>query len=443
MSESWLWESAAALGRGIGAGEIDPVALTETYLSAIAAHPESDRIYARVTAGRARAEAAAAAERARHGTRRGPLDGVPVSWKDLVDSAGVATEAGSALLKGRVPAADAPILANATRAGLVCLGKTHLSELAFSGLGLNPVTATPPNVHDAARAPGGSSSGAAASIAFGLAAGAIGSDTGGSVRIPAAWAGLVGLKTTPGRLPLTGIVPLAKRFDTIGPLARTVEDAALLTAAMEGSAPPDLTGVALAGRSFLIAEDYLEGAAPGILAAFEAACETLRTAGATLDRGPVPEIAGALRLAAGAPITGEAYGLWRDEIERAPDLMFDYIRDRFRLGAKFDAPTYVAEWEELEALAAGIDARLAPYDALLGPATANLPPELERLWADESHYVTENLLALRNTRTANLLGLASLTVPSATAFAGVMLTGRAGSEAALLRIGAALAPRVH
>ncbi|MDH3264989.1 MAG: amidase family protein, partial [Paracoccaceae bacterium] len=200
--DDWRKMSAGDLGRGIASGGIDPVELAEAFLEAIAAHPDASRIYARTTPERARAEAKAAAERARAGHRRHPLDGVPISWKDLFDSAGVATEAGSALLAGRVPVADAAVLANATAQGSVCLGKTHLSELAFSGLGLNPITATPPNVNDPAAVPGGSSSGAAASVAFGLAAGAIGSDTGGSVRIPAAWNDLVGLKTSVGRLPM-------------------------------------------------------------------------------------------------------------------------------------------------------------------------------------------------------------------------------------------------
>ncbi|MEC8039703.1 MAG: amidase family protein, partial [Pseudomonadota bacterium] len=159
--DHWLKASAADLGRGIGSGEIDPVALTETYLTAIASHPFADRIYARVTADRAMAEAEAASARAKAGQRLSDLDGVPISWKDLFDSAGVATEAGSALLKGRTPEVDAPVLRNATALGLVCLGKTHMSELAFSGLGLNPVTATPPCVNDHDAVSGGSSSGAA------------------------------------------------------------------------------------------------------------------------------------------------------------------------------------------------------------------------------------------------------------------------------------------
>ena len=170
----WLAMSAASLGRGIESGNIDPVTLTQTYLEAIDVHPFRDRIYTLVTPERALAEASAAADRAEHGQRKSALDGVPVSWKDLFDTAGILTEGGSKLLKGRVPEADCEVLKTATALGLVCLGKTHLSELAFSGLGFNPSTATSPCINDHAAVSGGSSSGAAASVAFGLAPLAIG-----------------------------------------------------------------------------------------------------------------------------------------------------------------------------------------------------------------------------------------------------------------------------
>ena len=289
--QDWLTMTACDLGRGIGMGQIDPVELTETYLSAIDAHPHRDRIYARVTHDRARAEAEAARQRAQLGLRRSLLDGVPISWKDLFDTAGTVTEAGSALLKDRVPDADALVLRNATQMGTVCLGKTHMSELAFSGLGYNPVTASPPCVNDADAVSGGSSSGAAASVAFGLAAAGIGSDTGGSVRIPSAWNDLVGLKTRSGRLPLKGVVPLCARFDTVGPLCRSVEDAALLLAAMENGKSADLTGASLQGVRLGVlrtsAFDGIEGAPE---AAFNSAVERLRVAGAEVGDIEVPEV---------------------------------------------------------------------------------------------------------------------------------------------------------
>ncbi len=157
----WSNMTAAELGRAIAKGKINPVELTEFFLDKIDTHDLAPRIYARSTPTRARGEAMGAASRTKSGQRRGPLDGVPLSWKDLFDTAGIATEAGSALLRGRTPVRDAEVLATATREGLICLGKTHMSELAFSGLGLNPITATPPCVNDPRAVAGGSSSGAA------------------------------------------------------------------------------------------------------------------------------------------------------------------------------------------------------------------------------------------------------------------------------------------
>ncbi|MBC7133670.1 MAG: amidase [Roseovarius sp.] len=436
--QDWLRMSAADLGRGIEGGEIDPEALTETYLAAIAAHPARNRIYSAVTEDRARAEAAAAAARAKAGQRRGPLDGVPISWKDLFDSAGVATEAGSALLAGRVPARDAEVLRNATAAGLVCLGKTHMSELAFSGLGLNPITATPPCVNDPDAVPGGSSSGAAASVAFGLAACAIGSDTGGSVRIPAAWNDLVGLKTTAGRLSCDGVVPLAARFDTVGPLARTVEDAALMLAALEGGRPADLRGatlegVRLAALTTVVLDDLREGPAT----AHAGALARLRAAGAVIDEIAAPEVAEAMTL---APVlfTAEAYGLWRDVIEAAPERMFPPILERFRGGRDVPAADYVAGWQRLGRLRRQWHARVAGHDAVLMPAAPNLPPDAARLLCDNDYYVTENLLTLRNTRVGNLMGLCAVTLPTGVPSCGLMICGKPFREEPLLRVAQAI-----
>jgi len=432
---NWLFRTAGDLGRDIGAGRIHPVELTEAYLDATSGHPDSARIYARMTEDRARAEAMAAAARARAGQRRGMLDGVPVSWKDVFDSAGVATESGSALLKGRLPARDAKVLATATAQGLVCLGKTHMSELAFSGLGLNPVTATPPCVNDSAAVPGGSSSGAAASVAFGLAAAAIGSDTGGSVRIPAAWNDLVGLKTTVGRLSLQGVVPLCETFDTVGPLGRSVEDCALLLAALEGEAPADLRGASLSGTRLMVLEtvamdDLRDAPARG----FDGAVNRFAAAGAVLERGVIPEVAEAIGLAA-MLFTAEAYGIWGDTIEAAPDLMFPRILERFRSGAAIKAADYVAGWRRLHALRAIWAEKSAGYDAVILPTAPILPPDATRLLTDDAYYVSENLLALRNSRIANLFGLCALTLPTGQPSCGVSLMVAPGAEERLLRLG--------
>lgn len=438
MSDGWLRARAADLGRGIGSGRIDPRALADVFIAAIESHELAPRIYARTTFDRARAEAEAAADRAHRGLRRGLLDGVPVSWKDLFDTAGVATEAGSALLRGRVPARDAEVLARASRAGLVCLGKTHMSELAFSGLGLNPVTATPPCANDAAAVPGGSSSGAAASVAFGLAAAGIGSDTGGSVRLPAAWNDLVGFKTSFGLLPLDGTVPLCRSFDTAGPLCRSVEDAAHLVAAMARARPVDLAGAALRGRRFLVAEGLpLDGLRETPRRAFEAALDRLAAHGAVLVRREIPEAAALLALTPGL-FAPEAWAEWGEAIEAAPELMFPPIRERFRSGREVSAAQHLRDRMRMEALRRAWEAATAGHDAVLMATSPILPPDAARLLADPEFYAAENLAALRNTRLVNLAGGCAVTLPTGTPSCGIMAAGPAGGDAALLRTAAAM-----
>ncbi len=437
MNKTWSNMTAADLGRQIGKGTINPVELTEFFLEKIALHTLSDRIYARATPTRARGEAMGAATRAKAGLRRGLLDGVPISWKDLFDTAGTATEAGSALLQGRIPAKDAAVLEVSTREGLVCLGKTHMSELAFSGLGLNPVTATSPCINDEAAVAGGSSSGAATSIAFGLAPAAIGSDTGGSVRIPAAWNDLIGLKTTSGRLPLTGVVPLCERFDTVGPLARSVEDCALLLAAMEGRKPADLDGSSLQGARLLVLDTVaLDDLRTRPALGFEDALTRLTRAGASLSHMKIPEVAEAMALA-GLLFTAEAYGIWQKTIEAAPEKMFPRILERFRSGATITASSYVAGWRRLHELRQIWAVKTAGYDAVLLPTSPILPPQAHRLMVDNDYYVTENLLALRNTRIGNLMDQCALTLPTSQPSCGISLMAGPGQEERLLRLGMA------
>lgn len=439
--EAWARMSAAALGREIGAGRVDPRALAEFLLDRAAQSPHRDRIFTRLTPARARAEARAAHERARAGTRCGPLDGVPVTLKDLFDSAGAETEAGSRLLAGRIPARDAEAVRRLAAAGLVCLGKTQMSELAFSGLGLNPRAATPPNRFDHAAAPGGSSSGAAASVAFDLAPLALGSDTGGSVRIPAAWNGLVGLKTSWGLIPNDGVVPLAPSLDTIGPLTRDVADSALMLAALTGRPAPDLAGARLKGaRVFVPETTVFDDAEDAPIAAFEAAAEALAREGATLLRGPMPEFAEALEIAArdGAIVNTEGWAVWRATIEAAPGVMHPFIEQRFRSGAGFRSDQIEGARLAFARLARACRARWADCDALLCPTVPILPPDAARLEADAEFYAERNLLALRNTRLGNLFGFCALTLPTPRPACGIMLTGRAGEEARLLRLGAAM-----
>ncbi|MCF6444804.1 amidase [Nereida sp. MMG025] len=432
----WQKMTAVELGVGIARGEIDPMALCDVFLAAIEAHEFADRIYARQTPDRARSEAAAAQRRAKEGRRLSPLDGVPVSWKDLFDSAGVATEAGSRLLEGRVPAADAEVLHHATAMGLVCLGKTHLSELAFSGLGYNPMTASAPCVNDVAAVAGGSSSGAAASVAFGLAAGAIGSDTGGSVRIPACWNDLVGFKTTHGQVSLGGVVDLCARFDTVGPLARTVEDAAALYAVMGGSTV-DLRGASLKGMRFgalqTIVLDDLEEAPRN---AYAQAIATLEAAGVQVIAFDAPELRGPFEDAV-TLYTAEAYGRWHQMIEAAPHKMFDNVRARFEQGKDVAASDYVAAWQRLDVARALWAETIAGFDAVIMPSAPIMPPNLARLESDTAYFKHANLMTLRNTRVGNLMGGCAITLPTGVPSTGIMLNAAANHDARLLRVAAA------
>ncbi|MBW0158531.1 amidase [Sedimentimonas flavescens] len=426
--------SAVEQGQAIGAGKLCPVDLTEAYLEAAAGAPD---VYARLTPKRARAEAMAARSRAKNGTRRGLLDGVSLSWKDLFDSAGVATEAGSRLLEGRIPEEDAEVLARATLAGSVCLGKTHMTELAFSGLGVNPMTATPPNAIHPELAPGGSSSGAAVSVKLGLAAGAIGSDTGGSVRIPSAWNDLVGLKTTHGRVSARGVVPLCRRFDTVGPLARTVADCAALLALIEGGKAADLRGADLKGARLLVLEGLpFDAAREAPVRGCEAAVDRLARAGARIERRALPMVKPAMDLS-GILFAPEAYGIWKDVIEAAPAKMYPLILERFRSGAAALAANYIAAWEALDAYRAAYLAETAEYDAVLVPTAPILPPDAKRLLTDPAYFAAENLLALRNTRIGNIFGLCALTLPTGEPMCGISLMAAPMAEERLLRLGAA------
>ncbi|MEJ6710031.1 MAG: amidase family protein [Amylibacter sp.] len=438
MSVTWLTATASNLGRGITAGDIDPVALAETYLDAAATHEFSTRIYTHVTYDRAMSEAKSARSRADNGLRHSLLDGVPISWKDLVDTAGIETKAGTNLLSGRIPTHDGECLQNATRAGLVCVGKTHMSELAFSGLGVNPITATPPCVNDHDAAPGGSSSGAGTSVAFNTAAAGIGSDTGGSVRIPAAWNDLVGLKTTATLVSLKGVVPLAESFDTIGPLCRSVEDAAHLLGALTGGTIPNLTNASLAGRHFAICKtSALDDLEPSVAQGFVTAVAKLVNAGAKITELDIPFMPEALSLSS-VLFTAEAYAEWKTELEATPEVMFPEILERFRIGLSHSAVDYVRNQKRMMQLRTEYNALTAPFDAVLMPTAPVMPPNVKRLETDSEFYQRINLLALRNTRIGNLMGLCALTLPTDEKSVGIMALSAPFSEAKLLRVGTAM-----
>ncbi|MRX51510.1 amidase [Paracoccus sp. S-4012] len=434
----WLKASATAQGEAIMNGVLDPVEQAEAYLDAARAHPYGERIYARLTPERARAEAIAAHDRAKAGLRQGALDGVALSWKDNVDTAGIATEAGSKLLEGRLPAADAPILARATQAGLVCLGKTHMTELAFSGVGINPATANVPNAYDPALVAGGSSGGAAVSVALGLCAAAIGTDTGGSIRLPAAWNGVVGFKPTVGQLPVDGLVPLCPRYDAPGPLARTVEDCAEVFAVMKGETAVDLRGADIRGLRLMVLDGLpFEDAREAPVAAFEDAVARLAKAGAVILHGAPESARAAMR--DGSPLyAAEAWGIWREQIEAAPDVMHPPTLARFRIGAEMSGADYAALGAALERHRAEWAEAVAGVDAVILPTSAITPPPIERSLTDQAFFTSENLMTLRNTRIGNVLGLPGISLPTGHPACGIMAMGAANEDRRLLRVAAAM-----
>lgn len=409
--------TALALGRAFEEGKADPREVAEDFLARAKQADPDARIYVSLLEARARAEADAAAARAKLGLRRHALDGVPLSWKDLFDVAGEPTAAGSLPLKDRTPARDAEVLARATRAGAVALGKTTMTELAFSGLGINPKFGTPANPHDPKieRAPGGSSAGAGVSLARGLAAAAIGTDTGGSVRIPAAWNGLVGLKTTAGRLPLTGTVPLSPTFDTVGPLARNVEDAAALLALLEGRAAKPVTPFDLSRAVFWLPGGVAwSDVKPQIISALDAGVRRLVKAGAKIVEHPLPELDEIHALAwdpKASRLVAEAYAQWGDMLGANEDMIYRPVFERVMAGEKLKAGDLLRGDLKRKEITARYLAATAGVDAVILPTVAIAPPPIAELEPGGEAYGRANRMALRNATIGNQLGACAITLP--------------------------------
>ena len=416
---------------------------TEAALARIAAAPEA-AIFTRVYAQRARDEADAADARRRDGVTLGALDGVLVSIKDLFDVAGETTLAGSRLLADHPPAgADAPVVARLRRAGAVILGKTSMSEFAFSGLGLNPHTGTPGNARDPARIPGGSSAGAGVAVALGLCDIAIGTDTGGSVRIPAAFNGIVGLKPTARRVPTAGAFPLSYTLDSIGPLAATVQACADADAVMSGGETGPVVPAALAGLRIGVPRGRLfADTEPAVAQAFEATLGRLSTAGARITDLDIEDILEAMRLAlAAAPIAAaEAAAIHADWLESRADAFDPRVLQRIRGGAGVAAPAYVRTLRRRAELVVMAAARLDACDVLALPTVPMEAPLLAPLEADDAAFARTNLLALRNPTVGNFLDLCGLSLPMRTDGlpAGLMLMAPALQDARLLAIGRAV-----
>jgi len=373
-----------------------------------------------------------------------PLAGLPVSVKDLFDVAGSTTRAGSSVLAGAAPeAADAPIIARLRAAGAVIVGKTNMTEFAYSGLGINPHYGTPHNPFDRAtgRIPGGSSSGAAVSVTDGMAVVAIGTDTGGSVRIPAALCGCTGFKPTAHRVPLAGAFPLSFTLDSIGPLGATVADCALTDRILAGDTG-DLAPPVPASRMRLLAPTtaVLDGADAHVLASFEHALAALRAAGAQVDEAPFPafELVEAVTRGGGFS-AAEAYRRHRDLLASDEAGYDPQIAKRIRRGASLTAGDYIDLQRARAAYIGAFDRQRAGYDALVWPAVAIAAPPIADLLADDDLYARINLLVLRNTTFVNAADGCALSVPMhapGTAPAGLMIAGGHDEDRRILAIGA-------
>ncbi len=436
-----------SLAGDLAAGRTSSTRLVEDALVRIAdPDGEGRRTFLKVHDVQARAAAAASNSLRKAGIVPSPLAGLPVSVKDLFDLAGEVTTAASKATAGDPPAtADAPAIARLRSAGAVVVGRTNMTEFAYSGLGLNSHFGTPRNPWDRAtgRIPGGSSSGAAVSVADGMAAFAIGSDTGGSVRIPAALCGVTGFKPTARRVPRDGAFPLSYSLDSIGPLAPTVACCALVDAVMAGAPPVVPEPLPLAGLRFCVPKTFvLDELDDAVGRAFERALATLSAAGARIAEIAFPEIA---RIPDETPhggvLAAEAHAIHRRRVEAHGRGYDPRVRVRIGRGANLDAADYVELSRTRARTIADAAARSAAYDAILMPTVATVAPAIAPLDADEALYGTTNFLMLRNTSVGNYLDRCALSIPChapGEAPVGLMAMGETMGDARLIAVGLAI-----
>jgi aspartyl-tRNA(Asn)/glutamyl-tRNA(Gln) amidotransferase subunit A len=429
-----------SLAEDLAAGRTTSRALVEAALARIADPAgEGRRTFVKVYAESAR-EAADAQDRLRRaGYVASPLAGLPVSIKDLFDVAGEVSLAASKALDDAPPAErDAPVVARLRRAGAVLIGRTNMTEFAFSGVGINPHYGTPGNPFDRRLIPGGSSSGAAVSVGDGQAVVAIGSDTGGSVRIPAALCGLAGFKPTQYRIPRDGAVPLSTTLDSIGPLANSIACCAIADAVMAGEPAEAPSRIAVDGLRLLVPKSHLfEDLMPEVAASFEAACAALSRAGAKIVERPLPEIDEIPRInAAGGFAPIEAYAWHRKLIARRGGDYDPRVRGRIERAQGMTAVEFI----ELRDARIDLVARMAPltagFDAMLAPTVAITAPPIAA-FSEDPDYRRLNALILRNCSAVNFLDRCAATLPIQQpdkAPVGLMIVGDPGGDNRLLAV---------
>src|SRR4051794_29014359 len=439
---------AHVLAAGIAARHLSPVDVVEAMLARIAAHNSKLHAFIDVYADDARLAAEAAEKAIRAGHAVGPLHGVPIALKDLIDIEGRVTTGGSMAWRDRRSPSTATLARRFFAQGMIVLGKTHTVEFAMGGWGTNQHLGTPWNPWDPAahRTPGGSSSGSGVAVAAGFAPWAIGTDTGGSVRLASSWCGLRGLKATIGRVSTYGIVPLAPSLDTPGPMARSVEDAALLFSVMQGpdpldprtlSAPPpgdvmrDLRRGVRGMRLARMPEAERDGCAPEMLAAYDAALDKLARLGAEIVDVALPCRFDDATTMTGRIIGSEGHRLVGHLVDDAALQIDPAVRPRIQLGRSISARDYLAALAERDTLKARFLAALDGIDALLTPTTQTPAVRVES--------VDQTTTPAHFTRLVNLLELCALAVPDGFTATGLPLSlqivCRPYDEAMALRIG--------
>ncbi|CDZ63429.1 Amidase [Neorhizobium galegae bv. orientalis] len=442
MTKTFGAMSIAELSALIQMGRVDPVEVTESVLAGIKAYPDK-AVFISLLEGRALAEARASSKRMKEGRSLGLLDGIPIAWKDLFDIEGLPTTAGSKVLKKADPAAkDAAIVDLLKQAGMVAVGRTNMSEFAFSGIGINPHYGTPHNPHgkDAPRIPGGSSSGSGVAVAAGLVPVAMGTDTGGSIRIPAGFNGIVGYKATRGRYAMNGVYPLATSLDSLGPLCRSVQDAVWVDAAMRGLAVPQTPRQPARPLDIVIPTNIvLDGAEPGVVAAFEAAIERLAKAGARITRLAFPTFDELPKLMVkyGPMVTAEAFALHREKLS-GPDAeeMDHRVVARTRLGEKTSLSDYIAIVENRARMIAETEALIGDRFVAM-PSVAHVAPPIAPLERDDELFFATNGKTLRNTGFGNFLDWCGVSIPCGSGDAGMpvgfLLSANANCDETLLQ----------
>ncbi len=410
------------LGRHFRSGDLTPVEVTRSHLDAIQELDDHSHDYITVTADRALADAKSAEEAFLSGEDRGPLQGIPIALKDLIDTAGIPTTAGTTIWRDRVPRVDATIARRLAASGSVLLGKTNLVEFAFGPYGLNPHYGTPPNPWCADRVPGGSSCGSGGAVGRGCAVAAIGTDTGGSIRLPASFSGIVGLKPTVQRVSRSGVVPLSWTLDSVGPLTRTVSDAAIVFDAIAGydkndsitGDGPTFDGVAdgideeaTEMRVGIVRDPFFDDADEEVTDSVDAAAKVLETAGVDVDVFELPEA----RTELDAELEGrgsvsimcvEGYACHRETLRDRGGDIDPRIKQRIEIGGTVTAADYAEAIRNQRLLGDSAVSRMQRVDALLTPTTLYPAPRISDV---------SKAPARLTTRIVNYLGLCAVSVP--------------------------------